>query len=348
MKLYIKIFLLIIIATLIYMLFPREVDRLIYIPSSKDKNIEDAIIYQNIPLNKLDLFVLSFKDRNESWIRLKNGKTNKWILYNKILHPKKIKTRKMVVYGGEILENFTKNIANQAKLNRDKLLKIYRELAYYKEGDILAKKYDIPYNTTEQSTIAYMLYKSRKIYSKIAQNNSIKFPSPKFKKRLIIASIIEKETQNYKEMPLISAVIYNRLKKNMPLQLDATLNYAKNSHKIVTPQMIKTNNSLYNTYKHKGLPPQPICSPSIVALKAAFNPANVNYIYFVKSGRKHIFTKEYKKHLQNVSKYKQALKIKKAREERLIRLINKPIKLKFPTIKPKINIPLPQVGYNFN
>ncbi|HIQ27451.1 MAG TPA: endolytic transglycosylase MltG, partial [Sulfurovum sp.] len=121
----------------------------------------------------------------------------------------------------------------------------------------------------------------------------------------IIASIIQKESNNIDEMPLISSVIYNRLEKGMRLQMDGTLNYGKHSHTIVTSERIKTDTSLYNTYKHKGLPPAPLSSVSVDALKAACNPETSKYLFFMltKDGT-HVFADNYDEHLENVRAFK--------------------------------------------
>ena len=102
-------------------------------------------------------------------------------------------------------------------------------------------------------------------------------------------------------MPLISAVIQNRLKKGIKLQMDATLNYGKYSHTAITPAIIKHDLSKYNTYKNKGLPPEPIGSVSKVSLLSAFLPERVDYLYFVKKPHGgHIFSKTYKQHQARV------------------------------------------------
>ncbi len=338
MKVKIKLFLLIIIAIIIYFIFPRDSDKLIYIPPKNDKYAFEAIAYQDTPLNSVDYIILSSLGAKEGWVRVES-KINLFNLYNKILSNKREKTRKMVMYGGENIELFTKKIAKQANLNSSKLVKKYKEIAFYKEGDIVAKKYDIPYKTTENSTISYMVYKGHNEYRKLLKNSDIRLPSKEFKRYLIIASIIEKETQDYSEMPYISAVIYNRLNKNMKLQLDATLNYGKRAHTPITPKIIKSDNTKYNTYKFKGLPPEPICSPSINAFKAALNPAKVDYLYFVKNGKKHTFSKDYKEHTKKVVVYKNRLKARK--KERVYKLINRWVRVEFPMPFPKFNFNLP-------
>ncbi|MBI5105298.1 MAG: endolytic transglycosylase MltG, partial [Solirubrobacterales bacterium] len=98
---------------------------------------------------------------------------------------------------------------------------------------------------------------------------------------LIIASMIEREAQVAKERRLVAAVIYNRLKQGIPLGIDATIRYRLNNWS--RPLRVSELNidSEYNTRKRQGLPPTPIGSPGLASLKAAANPANVGYLYYV-------------------------------------------------------------------
>jgi UPF0755 protein len=97
---------------------------------------------------------------------------------------------------------------------------------------------------------------------------------------LIIASMIEREAYVPEERPLISAVIHNRLKINMLLQIDATVRYALNKwDDIVTFKDLEVD-SPYNTYKYTGLTPTPICSPGLASIEAAINPASAEYLYY--------------------------------------------------------------------
>jgi UPF0755 protein len=110
-----------------------------------------------------------------------------------------------------------------------------------------------------------------------------------------VASLIEKEAATAGEKPLIASVIYNRMRRNTPLQIDATIQYAlKRSKANLSLADLKVD-SPYNTYENKGLPPGPICSPSRESLEAALNPADTDYLYYVlrADGRKHYFTKNY-------------------------------------------------------
>jgi UPF0755 protein len=102
---------------------------------------------------------------------------------------------------------------------------------------------------------------------------------------LIIASLIEREANNFTNMREISGVIWNRLFIDMPLQLDATLQYVRGENPgepwwPVPRPADKFLDSPYNTYKNKGLPPAPIANPSIDAITAALNPINTDCIFY--------------------------------------------------------------------
>ena len=121
---------------------------------------------------------------------------------------------------------------------------------------------------------------------------------------LTLASIIEKETGIVAEMPLISSVFHNRLKRYIPLQTDPTVIYGiKNYDGNITRQHLKTPTP-YNTYLNRGLPPGPIASPGLAALKAAVHPAETELLYFVARGDGgHQFSKTLKEHNIAVREY---------------------------------------------
>ncbi len=124
---------------------------------------------------------------------------------------------------------------------------------------------------------------------------------------IILASLIQREAGNEKEMPLIASVIWNRLFKNIPLQIDATVQYALgepgNWWRKIKPENYKIN-SLYNTYIHQGRPPAPICNPWLAAIDAVINPEKTDYLYYLhdSAGQIHL-AKTYKEHLDNIEKY---------------------------------------------
>jgi UPF0755 protein len=116
---------------------------------------------------------------------------------------------------------------------------------------------------------------------------------------VIVASLIEREAVLDEERPLVAAVIYNRLRIDMLLQIDATVQYALPEWKdALTYDDLKTP-SPYNTYLHKGLPPAPICSPGLASIKAALSPAGADYLYYVATGDGgHFFTADYNEFLR--------------------------------------------------
>ena len=123
---------------------------------------------------------------------------------------------------------------------------------------------------------------------------------------LILASIIEKEAGNEEEKALISSVFHNRLKLKMKLQTDPTIIYGllPNFNGDITRRNLRDKSNPYNTYQISGLPPTPIAIPSISSLKAAANPIESSYIYFVSKGNgTHKFSVTYEEHLEAVEKY---------------------------------------------
>ena len=116
-----------------------------------------------------------------------------------------------------------------------------------------------------------------------------------------IASLIEREARIGKDRPLISGVIHNRLRKGMRLQVDATVLYALGEHKgRVTYEDLKVD-SPFNTYRHKGLPPHPICNPGEASIRAALRPAKTEYLFYVaRPDGSHVFTRTYAEHQQAI------------------------------------------------
>lgn len=98
---------------------------------------------------------------------------------------------------------------------------------------------------------------------------------------LIVASLIEREARFPADFPKVARVIYNRLARGMPLQLDSTVNYALHANKTRVTINDTRVRSPYNTYLHRGLPPTPIDSPGMLALQAALHPTPGGWIYFV-------------------------------------------------------------------
>ncbi len=133
---------------------------------------------------------------------------------------------------------------------------------------------------------------------------------------LKIASLIEREAGGVSDMKLISGIIWNRLTIDMKLQIDATMQYTKGNPSTGSGQESswwggidlaeKKNESQYNTYIYKGLPPTPICSPSITSIEAVLNPEETDCLYYLHDKNKEIHcAKTYAAHKQNIKLYLQ-------------------------------------------
>ncbi len=122
-----------------------------------------------------------------------------------------------------------------------------------------------------------------------------------------LASIVEKETGNPAERPLVASVYENRLRIGMPLQCDPTVIYALELAGRYDGNIRRDDlsfDSPYNTYRYPGLPPGPIASPGRASLDAVVHPAESEYLYFVsKNDGTHVFSKTLAEHSQNVQKY---------------------------------------------
>jgi UPF0755 protein len=118
-----------------------------------------------------------------------------------------------------------------------------------------------------------------------------------------VASLVEREAKRQTDRPHIAAVIYNRLRLGMPLQVDAAIEYALPQHKSELSFSDLRFDSPYNTYIHTGLPPTPIANPGRPSLNAAFHPSASQDLYYVYcGGGRHVFAKTLAEHQANVAR----------------------------------------------
>jgi UPF0755 protein len=135
---------------------------------------------------------------------------------------------------------------------------------------------------------------------------------PEIAKTVILASLVEKEVHFDDERALAAGVFQNRLLRRMPLQTDPTVIYAALLAGRWTGVIHRSDldfDSPYNTYRHGGLPPGPICSPGLAALRAAIHPAETENLYFVADAAGHTrFSAGLKEHADQVADYRQSVR----------------------------------------
>jgi len=279
----------------------------LYISSNYIDDIVSTMNKNGYELNSFDRIVMRYiKLPEEGWYRFDTDELGRFS-FLKNMHKRREKSIQIVVFAGDTNAEMCHRLANDLDISEDKLIKAYYNYTRFKEGNILAGKYQLAKSVDENTAIKYLIDKSYKELDFFAKDRfGSDFSVEELRKSLIIASIIQKESNDKDEMSYISSVIRNRLKKNMRLQMDGTLNYGKYSRTVVTPERIKSDTTRYNTYKYKGLPPSPLSIVSMEALEAATFPRESDYIFFMlnKNG-KHNFAVTYKEHLANVKVFKE-------------------------------------------
>jgi UPF0755 protein len=177
------------------------------------------------------------------------------------------------------------------------------------EGFLFPSTYRVTRRTTAEQLCKRMTDQFRKEWQQLTAGRGA---PPDVEKVVTLASLVEKETGIPSERPMVAAVFRNRLEKNMPLQCDPTTIYAAMLEDRYRGTIFKSDlasRNAYNTYQHTGLPPGPITNPGVASLKAALQPADANFLYFVARGDgsgAHNFASDYSEHERNVAAYRHA------------------------------------------
>ncbi len=170
------------------------------------------------------------------------------------------------------------------------------------EGYLFPDTYFFLINDTQDAIIAKMTENLKNKTGELEE--AIKNSKRTFHQILTMASLLEKEAAKTEDRKIISGILWKRLDKKMPLQVDATLDYAlgKNTYELTTEDLKK--DSPYNTYTRRGLPATPICNPGLDAIVAAIFPEKSSYWYYLsdKKGNLH-YSKTYEEHKLNKAKY---------------------------------------------
>ncbi|MGA8111376.1 MAG: endolytic transglycosylase MltG [Acidobacteriaceae bacterium] len=177
------------------------------------------------------------------------------------------------------------------------------------EGYLFPDTYKFARHTDPQEMMAVMVGRFRK------EARAIGLTGGDIHRTVTLASLVEKETPVDSERPLVASVFVNRLDKDMPLMTDPSVIYAAlldGRYRGTIYQSDLDADSSYNTYRHPGLPPGPICNPGVKSLEAAMHPAQTDYLYFVAAGAdpsgQSRFSTTLEEHAKDVEAYRRAVR----------------------------------------
>ncbi len=249
--------------------------------------------------------------------RLVNNMSNNMLV--NLLRSGKQEPLKLIIQNIRSREDLAGKLGRQLEVDSAKLSSLFNDPAYLARFNLspptllvlfIPDTYEFYWNTSGEELFNRMEQEYKKFWTpermRLADSLQLKVSEV-----VTLASIVEKETNMNPEKPIIAGVYLNRLKKQIPLQADPTVIFAWNDYRIRRVRKIHTEiKSPYNTYYRSGLPPGPICLPSVASIDAVLHAVNHSYYYFCAkedlSGY-HNFAADLEAHNRNARKYQKAL-----------------------------------------
>ncbi len=234
----------------------------------------------------------------------------------------KVYFRLVVVPEGSDCFDIARIVQEQLGVPANEFLRVTRETAMIRdldpfapslEGYLFPDSYRFPAKTSAAAVAQTMLARFRRVLG-ARFGSELKPGSAQLHTVITLASLVEKETPEASERALVAGVFQRRLQRGMLLQCDPTVIYAarlQGSGAAATRITEADLNSAspYNTYRHPGLPPGPICSPGEASIRAALHPAAGDALYFVSNLRGgHVFAPTLEEHHRNVARYRRSLR----------------------------------------
>ena len=193
--------------------------------------------------------------------------------------------------------------AVMAAASDSRLLQKHNITARNAEGYLFPGTYDFVWASPPEEAIGFLVGRFRHFYTSNLQSTAASVGLSETA-LLTLASIVEAETPVAAEKPVVASVYLNRLKHNIRLQADPTVQYALGGTARRLFYKDLATDSPYNTYRHNGLPPGPICNPGSASILAVLNPADTKYLYFVATGKGgHNFAESIAEQTENIKKY---------------------------------------------
>jgi UPF0755 protein len=233
----------------------------------------------------------------------------------------RIYIRTILVPEGWTSFDIADEIESQGICGRDQFLAAARETSLISdiapgarslEGFLFPSTYEFTRHNSCEQVVKRMVENFKAVWDSIEPADRQPLPGGLTPLQVVtLASLVERETPDAEERPLVAGVFYNRLQKGYPLQCDPTVQYALalEGHPIkdVKPADLKVD-SPYNTYTHAGLPPGPIANPGEASLRAALEPMKTDYLYFVANDEGgHFFAKTLAEHDRNIERLRHRL-----------------------------------------
>ncbi|WP_406010418.1 endolytic transglycosylase MltG [Streptomyces sp. NBC_00637] len=208
----------------------------------------------------------------------------------------------------QVYEAVDKALALPAGTTRNALpkaaLKLPDDAAGNPEGYLFPATYPLDKKATPQTLLTYMVNTANKKFNGAPTAAGAQRNTMNVYQTVTIASLVQAEAATKADMGKVARVVFNRLERGMPLQMDSTINYALNRFTLKTTENDTRVESPYNSYQRMGLPPTPIDNPGEEAMRAALSPTPGDWLYFVtvKPGDTR-FTASYAEHLRNVAEF---------------------------------------------
>ncbi|MGQ9492846.1 MAG: endolytic transglycosylase MltG [Anaerolineae bacterium] len=237
----------------------------------------------------------------------------------------RLRAKKVTIREGLRAEEIAHLLAVEGLVDQEEFIHLVRDDAFHYdflrdrpasapktlEGFLFPDTYEFPVNITTTALIDIMLQNFDQRVTMEMRQQALDRGLTLFQV-LTLASIIEREAVVPEERPIIASVYLNRLRQGILLQADPTVQYAKGYDPQtgrwwppLSLEELQSVDSPFNTFRHPGLPPGPICSPGLASIEAVLNPADTKYLFFhAKGDGTHAFAETYEEHLENQRKYR--------------------------------------------
>ena len=295
----------------------------LFIPTGSDFNSVKSILYKTGYIRNKNSFEWTARRMHYGIVikpgkyKLTDGMSNRELIG--MLRAGRQDPVHLVISGARTKEDLAGKLGRQLEPDSAKFMQLMKDESFLKRFSlspatalalIIPNTYDLFWSTTPAGFFIRMYRENRPFWKggREAKADSLGLSEAEV---ITLASIIEKETNHNPEKPMIAGVYINRLKKGIPLQADPTIIYAWNDFSIrrVLNKHLGIK-SPYNTYQKLGLPPGPICIPSIASIDAVLNYVHHSYLYFCArddlSGT-HNFASTLAEHSRNAKRYQDAL-----------------------------------------